>query len=202
MYVIIADQIDSRHDRDRVGDALTRIHDRHGGALTLPAERTAGDELQALTSDADCALELTLDLLRGGRFRVGLGVGQVSAPRPASIREASGPAFIAGRRAIERAARTSIRFSAVGSGSAERAVADVNALTALLLTQRARWSEASWELHDLLETGSTQAAAADRLAITPQAVSKRARAAGLAVDADARRAIARVLAAADPEPAD
>jgi hypothetical protein len=199
MFVIIADQIGSRSDRDRVADLLERLHTRAGERLALPAERTAGDELQALTADPQAALDIVLECLRGGHFRAGLGIGQVAGALPASIREASGPAFIAGRRAVQKAARTSIHFSAAGSDTTEATVNDVDALTALLLAGRARWSAQSWELHDLLEQGLTQATAAERLGITPQAVSKRARAAALAIDAQARQSIARVMATADAE---
>ncbi|MFN3708096.1 SatD family protein [Microcella sp.] len=200
MFVVIADQIGSRSDRDRVADLLDRLHRRLGAHLALPAERTAGDELQALTADATTAVAVVLECLRDGHFRAGLGIGAISGTLPGSIREASGPAFIAGRRAVQRAARTSIHFAASGTGATEQAAADVDALIALLLAGRARWSAQSWELYDLLEQGLTQAAAAERLGITPQAVSKRARAAALAIDADARRAIGNVLASADAEP--
>jgi len=199
MFVVIADQIGSRTDRDRVAGLLERLHERTGDRLALPAERTAGDELQALTADAATALDVVLECLRDGHFRAGLGIGAVAGALPASIREASGPAFIAGRRAVQQAARTSIRFSAAGADGAEDAAADVDALVALLLSARARWSPQSWELHELLEQGLTQAASAEQLGISPQAVSKRARAAALAIDAAARVAIGRVMHSADTE---
>ncbi|RZT62593.1 SatD family protein [Microcella alkaliphila] len=199
MFVVIADQIGSRTDRDRVADLLHRLDARAGDRLALPAERTAGDELQALTADPTAALDIVLECLRGGHFRAGLGIGHVAGALPASIREASGPAFIAGRRAVQKAARTSIHFAAAGADTAADDADDVDALIALLLTGRARWSAQSWELYDLLEQGLTQAAAAERLGITPQAVSKRARAAALAIDAEARRAIARLMDSADAE---
>lgn len=199
MFVVIADQIGSRTDRDRVADLLHRLDARAGNRLALPAERTAGDELQALTADPAAALDIVLECLRDKHFRAGLGIGDVAGELPASIREASGPAFIAGRRAVQKAARTSIHFAAAGADTAADAADDVDALIALLLAGRARWSAQSWELYDLLEQGLTQAAAAERLGITPQAVSKRARAAALAIDAEARRAIARVMDSADAE---
>lgn len=199
MFVVIADQIGSRSDRDRVAELLHRLDARAGDRLALPAERTAGDELQALTADPAAALDIVLECLRGKHFRAGLGIGDVAGELPTSIREASGPAFIAGRRAVQKAARTSIHFAAAGANTAADAADDVDALIALLLAGRARWSAQSWELYDLLEQGLTQAAAAERLGITPQAVSKRARAAALAIDAEARRAIARVMDSADAE---
>lgn len=197
MFVIIADQIDSRHDDDRVAGALRDLHERYAATLLLAPERTAGDELQLLTDDAETALEAALLLLRDEHWRVGLGVGDVRTPLPQSVREARGPAFVAARSAVDAAERRPTRCAVRGLADEDQAVADLGALIDLLLTQRARWSEQGWEMHDLLEGGDTQADAAERIGITPQAASKRARAAGLKLDADVRAALARLLAAAD-----
>ena len=192
-FVLIADQIGSRGDVDRVAGALDALTTRFGPRYALAPERTAGDELQALTDDPACALETALHLLRSPHWRVGLGVGAVRLPLPPSVREASGSAFTSARAAVERAATRSTRFAAVGAESLTDPVHDWGALVDLLLAQRARWSEQGWELHDLLERDLTQAEAAAQLGITPQAASKRARAAGLRIDADARRALARLM---------
>ncbi len=193
MFVIIADQIGSATDVDRVGGALDELVTRFGTAYPLPPERTAGDELQALSVDAATALETALHLLRSPRWRVGLGIGTVRLPLPGSIREASGPAFVAARAAIEGAARRPTRFATVGAEAAAARAEQAGAFIDLLLAQRARWSEAGWQLHDLLESGLTQAEAADRLGVTPQATSKRARAAGLRIDTEARGALGALL---------
>lgn len=192
MFVLIADQVGSRGDVDRVAGALDDLAARFGAHYALVPERTAGDELQALTDNAACALESALLLLRSPHWRVGLGVGDVRLPLPLSVREASGPAFTSARAAVERATSRSTRFAAVGAETLAEPVHDWGALVDLLLTQRARWSAPGWELHELLDSGLTQADAAARLGITPQATSKRARAAGLRIDADARRALARL----------
>lgn len=197
MFVIIADQIDSRHDDDRVADALSALQERYGDRLALPPERTAGDELQLLTADADTVLDAALQLLREEHWRVGIGLGPVRAPLPESVREARGPAFVAARGAIETAERRATRCALRSPEIDDERAADLGALIDLLLTQRARWSEQGWELHDLLEEGDTQADAAERIGISPQAASKRARAAGLRLDADARGALARLLADLD-----
>lgn len=191
MFVIIADQVDSRHDRDHVDEAIGMLTARFGEHLVLPPERTAGDELQLLVDDGPTALAATLALLRDDHWRAGLGLGAVLEPLPAGVREASGPAFIAARAAIEAAERRPLRCALRGEDGTS--ADDLGALVDLLLTQRARWSEQGWELHDLLERGLTQGEAAAELGITPQAASKRARAAGLRVDAEARRAIGRLL---------
>lgn len=193
MYVLIADQVGSRSDVDRVAGALDELTERFGTRYALTPERTAGDELQALTDDAACALESALHLLRTPHWRVGIGVGPARMPLPPSVREANGPAFTSARAAVERATTRSTRFAAIGSEHLADPVHDWASLVDLLLTQRARWSAPGWELHDLLEQGLTQAEAASQLGITPQAASKRARAAGLRIDADARRALPRLV---------
>lgn len=193
MFVVIADQVGSRDDIDRVAGALETLGERFGDHYALTPERTAGDELQALTADADAALETALHLLRSPHWRVGLGIGAVRRPLPTSVREASGSAFTAARAAVERATTRSTRFAAVGADALADAVHDWAALVDLLLTQRARWSAPGWQLHDLLDDGLTQAEAAARLGITPQAASKRARAAALRIDSDARRALTRIV---------
>ncbi|MFN4002897.1 DNA-binding protein [Microcella sp.] len=194
MFVIIADQIGSSEDADRVAGALVDLTERFTDGYPLAPERTAGDELQAISADASVALETALHLLRSPHWRVGLGIGAVRTPLPASVREASGPAFASARAGIEQAARRPSRFAAVGAGGAGVRTEQLGALIDLLLAHRARWSPAGWQLHDLLESGSSQAEAAERLGVTPQAMSKRARAAGLRIDAEARRALAALLA--------
>jgi hypothetical protein len=197
MFVLIADQIASSTHSDLVDAALALITERFGSTLTLPPERTAGDELQLLTTDAKTALEAGFLLLREGRWRVGVGVGSVSAPLPRSVREARGPAFAAARSAVVAAARSAHQWALRGADGESKMTAELGVLTELLLAQRARWSPQGWELYDLLAAGDTQADAAQRIGITPQAVSKRARAAGLRLDAEAREALSRLLTDAD-----
>ena len=55
MIVLTADQIDSRHQRDLAEPTLRRLDELIGTRLARPAERTAGDEIQLATTDADAA---------------------------------------------------------------------------------------------------------------------------------------------------
>jgi len=197
MFVIIADQIGSSTDEDRVAGALTELGARFGADYPLVPERTAGDELQALTPSARAALETALHLLRTRHWRVGLGIGDVRTPLPTSIREAAGSGLTAARAAIETADRRPTRFAIQADAPRTRPADRLQPLIDLLLAGRERWSDQSWELHDLLAEGGTQADAAERLRITPQAVSKRARAANLRIDADARAALVHFLSEAD-----
>ncbi|WP_085370014.1 DNA-binding protein [Leifsonia sp. NCR5] len=202
MYVITADQVDSRNRPDIVASALDDLNGRYADRLELPVDRNAGDELQALTASADAAVDLVLDLTRRGAWSVGLGIGAVRTPLPDATRKAAGDAFVAARDAVTRAKRASTRFAAASvaseaSGASEQDAADVEALMNLLLTIRAERSDAGWELYDLLETGLTQAEAGARLGITPQSANDRARVANLRVEQSAVPALTRLVARAD-----
>ena len=193
MFVITADQVSSRTTADRVGATLRRMGTAFGDRLALPADRTAGDELQLLFASGPDALEACLALDREHGWSIGVGVGSVRQPLPAGVRESAGGAFIAARAAVDRAKRRSTRF-AIEHEHARDAAADVQALVDLLLILRARRSAAGWELYDLLtDGGSTQADAAVSLGITPQAASKRANAAGLRAERAAIGPLSRLL---------
>lgn len=200
MFVITADQVGSRRGHDRVTDALRMLNRRE---LVLPAERTAGDELQLVTDDAATALDIMLNLVRDGQWSVGCGIGPVDQPLPGSTREATGPAFIAARAGVDRAKRRAGRAVIVGHASAdegsELGPRDLQAVLELLLTFRERRSDHGWELYDLLREGMTQAEAAARLGVTPQAASRRAQVAGLRVETAAVTALARLMALHDRE---
>jgi hypothetical protein len=200
MFVITADQVDSRTSDDLVRAARERIDAVYGERLALPADRTAGDELQVLTADADAALAITLDLTRSREFHVGIGIGPVRTPLPEATREASGPAFFAARDAATRAKRAGIRLAVQSqrepSGDSEKAD-DAEALLGLLLIVRERRSEAGWELFDLLAAGLNQAEAAAKLGISAPAASARAKAANIKAELAAIPALTRLLEQTD-----
>ncbi|MEO7349423.1 MAG: DNA-binding protein [Terrimesophilobacter sp.] len=192
MFVITADQVESRSHADLVA---TTIESLNNGtvATVLEADRTAGDELQVLIASPLDALAVVLQLTRSGQWSVGCGVGNVVAPLPKNIRAATGEAFIAARRAVERAKKRPTRF-ALETEPAAQAAADAESLTDLLVALRARRSPEGWELYDLLERHEvTQTEAAVMLGISPQAVSLRARAAELRTEQAARPSLARIL---------
>ncbi|WP_285113785.1 DNA-binding protein [Leifsonia sp. fls2-241-R2A-40a] len=196
MFVVTADQVDSRRRPDIVAPALEEIADRFAAHLALPPDRNAGDELQVLTADAATALDLILTLTREGAWSVGLGLGDVRLPLPENTREATGDAFVAARTAVARAKRAPARL-AVEALAAPEPAADAEALVTLLLTLRDGRTAAGWELYDLVSAGLTQAEAGARLGITPQSASDRARAAGARVELAAIPALTRLLARAD-----
>lgn len=183
MFVITADQIGSRTDIDRVPDTIDWLAGDFGADLLLPPGRNAGDEVQLITDQAPIALAIALELTRTGYWSVGLGVGPVRTPLPGSIGEAAGGAFIAARRAVDRAKQAPLHFAL--SAHPERAApsttgvddGQLEALINLLLVVRARRSPEGWAAVDLVTSGLNQRDVAGRLAITPQAVSSRLQAA-------------------------
>ena len=197
MFVITADQADSRHTVDLVPATLTQLKRIGGRRLRRAPARTIGDELQVLTDDPGCALDLVLWLDRDGRWSTGCGIGRVSLPLPRDTRSASGPAFFKARDAVTAAKRRSPRFAVALDEASRRTAADLQPLIDLLLVLRSRRTEEGWQLHDLLADGRTQVEAAEQLGISAQAVSQRARTAALRIEREARPALIRLLAEAD-----
>ena len=195
MFIITADQIDSRHLDDIAGPTIDLLNARYGERLALPVDRNAGDEIQALVSEAETALAIITDLTRTGEWSVGCGIGRVRSPLPRNTREASGPGFVAARLAVERAKGMPLRFALAGESPTDAPAAEP--LIELLLLIRSRRTTEGWELFDLVAGGLTQAAAAQVLGISPQAASQRARAAGIRTELAAIPALAAVLARVD-----
>lgn len=184
--VVTADQRRSRTNPDRVPEALASLY---GVATVLPFERTAGDEIQALLDDPGAVVDVVERLTRLGGWRLGIGVGEVERPLPESTRAARGPAYVAAREAIGRAARTPsglalelarasdsadpVSVSGVPYGDAETLAEDVEAALWLLRALWERRSEEGWEVVDLLDRGHSHTAAAAALGISASAVSQR-----------------------------
>jgi hypothetical protein len=198
VFVISADQKSSRTTKDLVAQWREVLNQDYADTLTLPADRNAGDEIQVLTADAATVLHIALRLARTGNWSIGIGVGDVRRPLPAETREASGPAFSAARNAVTDAKKRPTRFAVRADVAGEAAQAwpsaqDVQSVIDLLLEVRKRRTEQGWELHDTLETVSTQAEAARILGITPAAASDRASAAALKIERQALPTIVRLL---------
>lgn len=177
-FVLTADQVGSRTADDGVPAALAALGDL---AVALAFERTAGDEIQGLLDDPRAVVMAVTRLTRLGGWRIGLGVGTVNSPVPTSTRAARGPAYLAARAAIDTARTAPAELalalpkgvSADAYGEVNDAAQDAEAALWLLRTVLARRSEEGWELMDLLEDGLTNARAAERLGISPSAVSQR-----------------------------
>jgi hypothetical protein len=129
MYVMTIDQRGSTGDIDRVPGLLKEL-----SALSTAGrfERSVGDEVQGVVERADEVVEIALHALRSGRWYVGIGVGEVDLPLPASPREGSGPAFVAARAAVDRAkgAAAHVPLAVVPGRDRRRAGATVSAAAA------------------------------------------------------------------------
>ena len=198
MFVITADQINSRADEDRVPEAFALLGDLHRD-FAAEADRNAGDEIQVVTASPATALEAVLRLSRTGRWSVGLGIGNVRHPLPRMAREATGAAFLSAREAVAQAKRRSTRFALRAETASDTAAPrelrgdDAMALIDLLIAVRDRRTPEGWEVCDLMATEMKQTAAAEALGVTPQAVSLRLRAAGWRLERQAVPTLALVL---------
>jgi hypothetical protein len=160
----------------------------------LPIERSAGDEIQLVTASPASAIDMVLHLTRTARWSAGLGVGEVSLA--ANARESTGPAFVAARRAVDRAKKRPTHFALESEPDAPLAT-HLESLVDLLLLLRQRRTKPGWQLHDLLADGRTQLDAARALGVTPQSVSERAITAGLRAEETATVALATMLSMLD-----
>jgi hypothetical protein len=196
VFVVTVDQVDSRAHDDLVGQAVREVTVRHAEKLVLPAERTAGDEFQVAADDARVVLDIVLQLTRAGSWSVGVGVGGVRHPLPASTREATGDAYYAARTAVDRAKGAQTRF-ALETVDTEGAAADLahdcEALIDLLLSLRGRRTDGGWVIADLLASGMSQKQAAESLGITASAASLRIKAAGIRLEERSVPALQRLL---------
>lgn len=199
MFVITADQVDSRNDRDRASEMIADLNASFGHAFPLPPDQTSGDEIQVMTADAEAALDVVLALHRAGYWSVGVGVGDVRTPLPDSTRQSSGGAFVAARNAVTRSKRTEARFALEDAGPAgqpdDRALTgdEVEALLIMLLLLRQRRTSEGWEAVELLQRGLSQVKIAAALGISTAAVSQRLKSAQWRVEESVRPALVRLL---------
>jgi len=196
VFVVTVDQVDSRAHDDLVGRAVRDVTVTYADTLVLPAERTAGDEFQVAVDDAGAVLDIVLELTRAGSWSVGVGIGGVRHPLPASTREATGDAYYAARAAVDRAKKSPTRFAletVADEGEAADLAHDCEALIDLLLSLRERRTDGGWEIADLLASGISQKQAAEALGITASAASLRIRAAGIRLEDRSVVALRRLL---------
>lgn len=203
-FVVTADQRDSRHHSDAVDPVLAQLRALSPTPWVLPAERTAGDEVQLLVDSSAQLVRVVEVLVRDGRWWIGLGLGQVERPLPESTREARGGAYLAARQAVELAHRSPTGLRLVGDETVSGdAYGDCirNAEAALWLWQEvlSRRSSEGWQIVDLLEEGLGVGEAARRLGISPSAVSQRHRRAAWEQSVRGRELCAALLLQAQQE---
>ncbi len=183
-FALTMDQRASRSNDDRVPEALEHLNGALGRALDLRFERTAGDEVQALTRYPGAVVRAVVETARLGGWRLGIGLGQVETPLPDSTRAARGGAYLAARTAIGDARKVASGIALVAANERGRTVSGPgygesvrHAETALWLVHElaSRRSAQGWEVVDMLDQGMTSAQVADELGISPSAVSQRVR---------------------------
>jgi hypothetical protein len=194
MFVLTVDQQHSRRTADRVEALLRDLADRSGD-LVRPFERTAGDEVQAVVERPDVVVDLTLLLVRERAWSVGIGVGAVDLPMPASTRAGSGAAFVHARTAVTAAKTRSTVLAVVGPDDVptRRAQTGLDLVAALLQRRTDRGVEAA----ALARQGLSQLEVARRLGVTKQAVSQRLQAADWHLEAPGRELAGYLLSVAD-----
>ena len=193
--MLTVDQRASRNTPDEVDRTIADLDALTGVATLLPFRRTVGDEFQGLLEDAVSVLAAILTLMRTQRWHVGLGIGPVEHPLPADgdPARARGAAFLAARTAVDQA-KSDPHHLAVVAPDAPAAAYDVKAVLDLLDTVRRGRTGAGWEVADLAAAGLTQAASAERLGVSRQAVQQRLRTAGWATEDAVRPTLVRLLA--------
>lgn len=194
MYAMTIDQRGSRTGEDLVEALLNRLDGESDVPVIRNFERTAGDEVQGLLEDPSAVVHLALELAQTEQWSVGIGVGAVKTPLPASTRAASGPAFEYARTAVEDAKHAGGHICVRGS---HPACEDVDAVLQLLGALTLKRSGAAIEAGNLLAGGATQKEIASRLGITQQAVSARLRAGLWQEDQRVRHLAVRRLQEAD-----
>lgn len=194
MFVMTVDQRNSRRGLDRIEELLTWAGGR-SEVFVRPFERTAGDEVQGILARPADVVSLTLAMVRQDAWSVGIGVGAVNEPLPASTRAGSGAAFSLARDAVTRA-KSRPTGIAVSGATAEPARHAQTALD-LLAAITSRRSDAGWESVDLATAGLNQIEVAAKLGVTKQAVSQRLRAAEWHLEPDARELASHLLSVAD-----
>ncbi len=201
MFAIIAEQINSRREKGAVHQVISEISAiaQDGGTqLTLPPQRTSGDEFQCLLNEPDSLYRLIRLLVEDGRWHIGIGVGDVETPLPTDVRGARGSALVNARQAINDSKSTYPSVVLVGKNQPEALDANVILrLTCSLLDQRTRrgW-EAIHATEQSLEGDGSMSEASDSLGITKQALSQRLQAANWKLETESRPTVLRTLGAA------
>ncbi|NYE96685.1 hypothetical protein FHU41_002935 [Psychromicrobium silvestre] len=197
MFVMTIDQRNSRKNDDLVPLLISQLAEV---STVLPFDRSTGDELQAVLSEAAAVVEASMLALRAGHWHIGIGVGQIGSPLPQTSREASGSAFIAAREAVEQAKKSGNRVplavrGAVPSKQVDAAEAVLRLLGGLVVAR----SAAEWRILDQLTPGvrGNQVEVATALQISPQAVSNAVRRSGWLEEWSGREAAALLLDLAD-----
>jgi hypothetical protein len=175
---------------DRVPAILTGLAGLADVRMLRPFERTAGDEFQGVLDEPAALAPVVERLLREGGWSIGIGIGEVEQPLPASTRAGRGPAYQHARDAVTGAKSAPWRLRVIGEVPGARALETTLWLWAAVLGRR---TSRGWEVADLVDTGATYGEVAKRLGITQSAVSQRAQAAGIVEGRRARELVTELV---------
>jgi hypothetical protein len=171
---------------DRVPDTLTGLAGLSGAALLRPFERTAGDEFQGVLDDPAALAIVVERLLREDTWNIGIGIGEVEEPLPASTRAGRGAAYLHARDAVTTAKSSLWHLRVEGDRPGARLLETSLWLWASVLARR---TPRGWEVADLVDTGLRYDGVASSLGISQSAVSQRAQAAGIVEGLRARELV-------------
>lgn len=194
MFVLTLDQRRSRESDDLVGPWLDELNTEFVAGLRLPFVRTAGDEMQGLFTDPYSLIEVIVRAHDAAEWWIGVGLGRAE-PLGDTARDSRGPAFQHARTALEVAKTRSWRCAAAGDPDWVATAAD-GALATIIYVRASRSPHANGLVNRAL-AGSKQVDIARELRITPQAVSKQLKNAGLDQERRGREALAAVLSRAE-----
>ncbi|MDX6282626.1 MAG: hypothetical protein QOH03_3697 [Kribbellaceae bacterium] len=196
VFVLTVDQRGSRSIGDLVPELLNTLNRRPRRiGLLRKFERTAGDEVQGVLSEARATVDIIVQLLRADIWHIGLGVGAVDQPLPRSTRAGSGEAFVFAREAVNRAKASPHHVNVVGAN--EHSAEQVESVMWLMASVLRRRSERGWAVADLLAEGLTRREIGVKLGISQSAVTQRAQAAGFAEEQRGRVLAAELLEAGE-----
>lgn len=178
VFVLTVDQRGSRVSGDLVPELLNNLNRRpRRTGLLRKFERTAGDEVQGVLSEARATIDLIVELLRLDAWYVGLGIGEVAEPLPRSTRAGNGDAFVYAREAVTKAKSSPHHVNVCGPD--DRLAEQVETVLWLMASVLRRRSERGWAVADLLAEGLTRREIGVKLGISQSAVTQRAQAAGV-----------------------
>ena len=195
VFVLTVDQRGSRSRSDLVPELLNSLNRRpRRTGLLRRFERTAGDEVQGILSEARATIDVIVELLRTDSWYVGLGVGEVTQPLPRSTRAGSGDAFVFAREAVTRAKSSPHHVNVIGQNA--RGAEQVETVLWLMASVLRRRSERGWAVADLLAEGLSRREIGVKLGISQSAVTQRAQAAGVVEEQRGRVLAAELLESA------
>ena len=190
MFALTLDQRASRQRDDLVSSWRDELNTEFVAGLRLPFVRTAGDEMQALFMNPAALVEVVFRAHSAETWWIGVGVGEIEVLGD-TARDSRGAALQHARVAVEAAKSRPWRSAVVGEPEWAASAAD-GMLATLAHLRESRTARAN-QLVDRALGGARQVEIARELAITPQAVSKQLKIAGLEQEKLGRKALVDVL---------